>query len=229
MTAPLTPTDSPEALVTAVRAGLREIADPAKAPAMQAYMKTTETYLGVPLPGVRRVVRAHPPADLETLLAAATSLWRDAAAREERYAATMLLRAAPGAGRLELLPLATEIITTGAWWDHVDAVAHTTCELLQVHRSELTPVLLDWSGSDDLWLRRSAIIGQLDAGADTDLSLLTAVIETNAADREFFVRKAIGWALRQYARTDPAWVRAFLAAHPDLSPLSRREAAKHLS
>lgn len=228
MTAPRTPITSPEALVTAVRAELRAVAEPVRAPAMQAYMKTTEPFLGVKLPAVRRVVQAHPPADLDTLLTAATTLWREAAAREEKYAATMLLRATPGAGRLELLPFATEVIVTGAWWDHVDAVAHTTCELLQVHRSELTPVLLDWAGSADLWLRRSAVIGQLDARADTDLDLLTEVIEANAADREFFVRKAIGWALRQYARTDPAWVRAFVADHPDLSPLSRREALKHL-
>ncbi|MHA3702363.1 DNA alkylation repair protein [Jatrophihabitans sp. YIM 134969] len=228
MTTPATPTDSPEALVTAVRTELREIAEPAAAPAMQAYMKTEEPFLGVKLPAVRRVVQAHPPADLDTLLAAGTTLWREAAAREERYAATMLLRADPGKGRLELLPFATEVIVTGAWWDHVDAVAHTTCELLQVHRPEMTPVLQEWATADDRWLRRSAVIGQLDARADTDLDLLTEVIEANVTDSEFFVRKAIGWALRQYARTDPAWVRAFVDAHPALSPLSRREALKHL-
>ena len=220
---------SSDALVDAVRAALREVADPSKAPGMQAYMKTTDVFLGVRLPDVRAVVRAHPPPDLDTLLAAALALWRDAEAREERYAATMLLRAAPGVGRLELLHLATEMIVTGAWWDHVDAVAHTTCALLQAHRAELTPVLREWSVADDHWLRRSSIIGQLDAKDATDLVLLTDVIEANAADREFFVRKAIGWALREYAKTDPDAVARYVRAHATrLSPLSQREALRNM-
>lgn len=223
-----TPVTSAEALVTGVRAGLRAVAEPARAPSMQAYMRTDEPFFGVRLPGVRAVVQAHPPADLPVLLAAATTLWRSASFREERYAATTLLRASPARGRLEILPFVTEVITTGAWWDHVDTVAHNVCDLLLVHRTGMTPVLQEWAVSPDLWLRRSAIIGQLDARADTDLDLLTAVVEANTADREFFVRKAIGWALRQYARTDPAWVRTFVDTHPELSGLSRREATKHL-
>ena len=77
-------------------------------------------------------------------------------------------------------------------------------------------------------MRRSAIICQLQHRADTDLDLLADVIEANVEDREFFIRKAIGWALRDYARTDGRWVRAFVQGHPGLSPLSRREALKHL-
>jgi 3-methyladenine DNA glycosylase AlkD len=91
----------------------------------------------------------------------------------------------------------------------------------------MTPLLRDWARSPDRWLRRSALIAQLGARERTDTALLTEVVEANAADREFFVRKAIGWALRDFARTDPDWVRRFLADH-ELSPLSRREAAKHL-
>ena len=85
-----------------------------------------------------------------------------------------------------------------------------------------------WATDPDMWVRRSAIICQLQHKADTDLDLLTGVIEANQEDSEFFIRKAIGWALRDYARTDGDWVRAFVQAHPDLSPLSRREALKHL-
>jgi 3-methyladenine DNA glycosylase AlkD len=92
------------------------------------------------------------------------------------------------------------------------------------------PVIREWSERPERWLRRASIICQLDAKASTDLTLLTDVIEANLADREFFIRKAIGWALRQYARTDPDWVREFVAAHRDtLSPLSYREAIKHLT
>ena len=117
---------------------------------------------------------------------------------------------------------------TGAWWDHVDEVSHRVGAVVRAHRDAMTPVIRAWARDPDLWLRRTAILCQLDAKADTDVELLTEVLEANGADGEFFVRKAIGWALRQYARTDPAWVVAYVDAHPGLSPLSRREALKHL-
>jgi 3-methyladenine DNA glycosylase AlkD len=86
-----------------------------------------------------------------------------------------------------------------------------------------------WAESDDLWLRRSSIISQLTFAERTDTALLLECIEPNLADRSFWIRKAIGWALRQYARTDPQWVRATVAGFGDrMSGLSRREATKHL-
>jgi 3-methyladenine DNA glycosylase AlkD len=120
------------------------------------------------------------------------------------------------------------MITAGAWWDLVDGVSGRIRDLLLEHPAQLRPVLLRWARSPDRWLRRSAVIAQLGAKHRTDTALLTEVILVNAADPEFFVRKAIGWALRDLAKTDPAWVRGFLAGH-ELSPLSRREAAKHLT
>ena len=219
------------ALAPAVRAALRAAADPALAPGMQAYMRSAMPFLGVRVPEVRRLTRAlareHPPADLTELAATAGSLWREATHREERYAAQALTGLPMARGALELLPLYEEMVTTGAWWDHVDETAHRVAELLDGHPAELGPVLRDWARSPDRWLRRSAVIAQLGRRERTDLDLLAEVIEVNAADPEFFVRKAIGWALRDLARTDPDWVRRFLAGH-ELSPLSRREAAKHL-
>ena len=94
--------------------------------------------------------------------------------------------------------------------------------------AEVRPAVLTWTRSNDRWLRRAAIICQLGGRDRTDLELLTVAIESAAGDSDFFLRKAIGWALRDYARTDPAWVRSFAGTH-DLSPLSRREALKHLS
>jgi 3-methyladenine DNA glycosylase AlkD len=221
-------------LPTAIRAGLRAAAEPERAPAMQAYMRSTMPFLGVRVPVVRRIVRtaaaADPPAGPAAVLASATTLWREAGFREERYAATELLGLRIARGRLEALGLITEVIVTGAWWDHVDAVAHHVGALLRAHPADVEPVVRAWSVDPDRWLRRASIICQLDAREQTDLSLLTDVIDANLADREFFVRKAIGWALRQFARTDPAWVRAFVAARRDtLSPLSYREAVKHLA
>lgn len=221
-------------LVAAIRAGLRAAAEPDRAPGMQAYMRSTMPFLGVRVPVVRRIVRAEvaagPPSGPADLLATATVLWRESAFREERYAATELLGLRPVRGRLEAFPLITEVIVTGAWWDHVDAVAHPVGELLRTHPAEVAPVVRGWSVDPDRWLRRASIICQLDARDRTDRFLLTDVIDANLADREFFVRKAIGWALRQYARTDPDWVRAFVATRRDtLSPLSYREAVKHLA
>ena len=98
-----------------------------------------------------------------------------------------------------------------------------------MHPDEVEPVVRRWIASDDLWLRRLAIICQLDRKADTDLLLLTAAIDAASDSPEFFLRKAIGWALRQHAKVDPGWVRDFVAEREQvLSGLSQREALKHL-
>jgi 3-methyladenine DNA glycosylase AlkD len=111
----------------------------------------------------------------------------------------------------------------------VDGVEDRLGRLLQAHRGVLTPVLLRWSTDPDFWIRRASITAQLGAKFQTDTALLSAVIEANMADREFFIRKAIGWALREYAKTDPEWVLDFVTRYgTSLSPLSRREALKNL-
>ncbi|MGL5929009.1 MAG: DNA alkylation repair protein [Dermatophilaceae bacterium] len=230
------------ALVAAVRTGLRDIADPARAPGQQAYMKSAMPYLGATWPDVRAVVRpllADPtlrPPDRDTWHHVIRVLWDDATHREERYAAIDIGRHRTSRTWLDVsaLALCRHVLVTGAWWDLVDATATDIVgEVLHTHRTGAAPVIRDWSVADDLWLRRTAIIAQLPHRADTDVDLLTEVIEANLEGSpfgwEFFVRKAIGWALRQHARTDPAWVRAFVASHESgLSPLSRREALKHL-
>jgi 3-methyladenine DNA glycosylase AlkD len=133
------------------------------------------------------------------------------------------------AGDQLMLPVYEEIIRTGAWWDYVDGVAHRLYGLLEAHRAMMTGVLLDWSRDEDFWIRRASITSQLKAKNRTDQSLLRAVIEANMADPEFFIRKAIGWALREYAKTEPGWVRGFVAEHGTrLSPLSRKEALRNL-
>jgi 3-methyladenine DNA glycosylase AlkD len=189
--------------------------------------------LGVRVPDVRRIVLAaakvRPPATTDTLADTAAALWRAASYREERYAATALLDV-PAARRLRtaaLLPLYYEMITTGRWWDHVDELAHRIGELLVAYPSELRPVVHAWASDQDRWLRRTSVICQVGLRGATDTELLSEAIVANLGDRDFFLRKAIGWALRDYARTEPAWVLAFVATH-ELSPLSRREALKHL-
>ena len=217
------------------RSGLRcaQAADPLRAPQMQAYMKSAMPFLGVRVPIVRRLSRdlaqRHPIASRPELELVVRELWDGAAYREERYAATALLdtRAARALRSPDLLPLYRDLIVSGAWWDHVDEIAHRVGELRSGWPEVVTPDLRAWAVGGDIWLRRVSIICQLGAKQHTDLELLTAAIDASADEGEFFLRKAIGWALRDYARTDPDWVRAFVAAR-NLSPLSQREALKHL-
>ncbi|MDR2998383.1 MAG: DNA alkylation repair protein [Microbacterium sp.] len=218
-------------LVGDVQDALRAAADPALAPGQQAYMKSAMPFLGVRVPEVRRLARAlaRQETDAWALRSAALELWREARHREERYAAQALMALPPLRGRLDMLDVHEEMVRTGAWWDHVDDVAHRLADLLDAHPAEMAVELRVWSGDEDFWTRRVAIISQLGRRDRVDRGLLTDAIEPNIADQEFFIRKAIGWALRDLGRHDPDWVRAFVAQHPDLSPLSRREALKHLS
>lgn len=155
--------------------------------------------------------------------------WDGAGFGEERYAAAALLDV-PAARPLRhpgLITLHERLIVSGAWWDHVDEISHRVGELLLAFPAQVRPVVSGWQRADDRWLRRASIICQLGTKADTDRDLLAAAIEANADDPDFFLRKAIGWALRDYARTDPDWVRTFVDTHP-LNPLSVQEATKHL-
>jgi 3-methyladenine DNA glycosylase AlkD len=219
--------------LASLRPALERIAEPGRAAGMAAYMKSAMPYLGVRSPEVRRTVRAlakeHPFADVEQLHSTAAQLWGGAEFREERYAAIMVTDTRLARGELGLLPLYTAVIAEGQWWDYVDSVAPRLCELLLVHPATMDPLLREWSRHANFWFRRAAIIAQLPAKSATDTVLLHDVLAANLADREFFIRKAIGWALRQQARSDPAWVLDFVDRHSGgLSPLSRREALKHL-
>jgi 3-methyladenine DNA glycosylase AlkD len=223
-------------LSEALRTRLEAAADPVKAAAMQAYMKSAMPYFGVQTPRLRAICRqafagldfASPAAWQGDVLA----IWRAAGHREEWYAAIELAsdRAARDFQRISALPMYAEMIVSGAWWDVVDAIATGPLyAILANDRSAMSATMREWARGDDLWLRRSAILCQLPAKAATDLSLLYDCIEPSLDSREFFLRKAIGWALRQYARTDPDEVARYVAANAErLSPLSRREALKHI-
>ena len=159
-------------------------------------------------------------------------LWDEATHREEWYAALALAKHRHYRPWLDsdLMPLLLHLIKTGAWWDVVDDIATHLVRTVLLDSPEVEGLRLrEWSVDEHLWVRRTAIIAQVGAGEHADPALLADVIEPNLADRDFFIRKAIGWALRDHARTDPAWVRAFVTAHDsELSGLSRREALRHL-
>ncbi len=222
------------ALVAAIRDALRGAAEPERAEDMRAYMKSELPFLGVAKPArtaALRPVLRDLPLDRPTWEATVRALYDQATFREERYAALALLAAKVGRRwhDPDLVPLLEHLVVTGAWWDLVDETAGKhVAPTHRAHPAAMAPVLRGWSVHDDLWLRRTAILGQLGSGPATDRDLLVDVIAPNLERPEFWLRKAIGWALRELAHRDPDWVRAYVDATPSLSQLSRREATKHL-
>ena len=150
--------------------------------------------------------------------------------REEKYLALGVARAHRRFILPESLPLYRRLITEGAWWDFVDEVAtHLVRDLVIGYPDEVWPEVDRWVDDSDLWLRRSAVLCQVGAKGDTDTERLFRFCRKRAHEKEFFIRKAIGWALRDYAWHDPEAVAAFVRSHGDeLSPLSYREATKHI-
>lgn len=215
---------------------LRRAADPDKALAMQAYMKSAMPYHGVPVPVVRQISKeALAEATIETAVqwrAQVLRLWRDAQFREERYAALYLARDRR-AQRFQTpssMKMYEEMIVTGAWWDYVDEIAsHCIGSIVRDHPAPMRRKLLSWSQSENLWKRRASILCQLGFKRETDLTLLYACIEPSLGSPEFFLQKAIGWALRQYAWTDPAEIKGYVRRNRSrLSALSLREALKNV-
>ena len=221
-------------LIQAITAALAGAQHAERAAAQQAYMKSEMPYFGITTPQLRRLLKPHlatySPGSRADWQDTVGHLWDHATHRELRYAATGLA-AHEAAARWrdpESMDLWRHLIITGAWWDHVDAIASTLVgEVLANYRPQTTGLLRDWAHDEDQWIRRTAVLSQLKHKQSTDVDLLAHAIDANAADPSFWLRKAIGWALREYAKTDAAWVRAYVGSH-DLSPLSRREALKHV-
>jgi len=224
------------ALIASIRAGLRAAADPERAPGMRAYMKSAMPYHGVPMPEQRRITRAaiaeHPLGSSEEWRATMRELWRSATHREERYAALELAghRRYRAFEDLDALPIYEEWIETGAWWDLGDWIAADRIgSLLRRHPRTIAPLMRRWARDANMWKRRTAILSQLRFRGETDLALLYDCIEPNVGDREFFIRKAIGWALREVAWADPDEVVRYVHENVErLSGLSKREALNNV-
>jgi 3-methyladenine DNA glycosylase AlkD len=198
--------DPGKALLLALRERLSTLGDPERAKAQQAYMKSAMPYHGVASDPLKKTCKElfaeHPFEGREAWQSAALLLWREAVRREERYAAIELTghRAYKAFQDVDLVPMYEEMIVDGAWWDYVDAVAiHRIGPILLADPAIMKKTMLAWSRDADLWKRRTAIICQVAAKQKTDLDLLYRAIEPNLADKDFFIRKGIGWALRAYA------------------------------
>ena len=224
------------ALITEIREALAVAGDPGRAEDQQRYMKSQMPYRGIASPQLKALLRpllaGRPPADRGTWVGTILALWDEAEYREERYAAIAMARHRSGRQWQDprALELYRHLVVTGAWWDLVDEVAaHLVGGVLAAHRAEVTPVIRHWMVDEHLWLRRTAVLCQLRHRAGTDTALLHDAIEANVDDTSFWLRKAIGWALRSHAYSDPDWVRAQVALYGDrMSGLSRREALKNI-
>ena len=218
-----------------VVAALAPVADPAARAGMRAYMKNQFEFLGVKTP-VRRatvvgLIQAQKNATASDLLRCARRLWA-MPEREYQYVAVDLLAWHAGKLTPEGLPALFALVRKKSWWDTVDALAGVigrvlkqACAVDPAAQCVMDEALL----SDNLWIRRVAIIHQLGWRDHTDAKRLFRYASACAHEKDFFIRKAIGWALRDYARHAPAEVRAFLRANGcNQSPLAVREAGKHL-
>ncbi len=218
-----------------VSTALRKAAGPERARQQQAYMKSSMPYFGVGVPQGRRIAnvifKANPVPNPLAWEAVILDMWRTANHREERYAAIGLLHFRAYSTWLEpaRIPLIEEMVVTGAWWDYVDGIASKAVgTMLAAYPDQVKAEMCRWAEDDNIWKRRTSILCQLRAKGATDTGLLEDAIGPSIDSSEFFLRKAIGWALREYSKTNPAWVERYVSSRPDLSNLSRREALKHL-
>ena len=221
------------ALLTQIEGALRPLADAQRAQRMRAYMLDQFVFLGVHAPPRRQALRTLPGLKDWTapaLLALAEVLWV-LPEREFQYAAVDLLAKYHRQLDLQSLPRLIALVQLKSWWDSVDALAGVVGDILllarkQGHDGQHT--MDSCLGHSNLWVRRVAMLHQLGWKERTDESRLLRYALHLAGEPDFFIRKAIGWALRSYANTDPKWVILFVKAHPQLSNLSKREALKHL-
>lgn len=214
-----------------LRQALTDAADPAKAPLMAAYMKHRFPYLGVTTPERRAATKffvadGHDATSSE-LLDAADACWAEPEREFHSVGADLLVRWVRSIDSSDLARV-ERLIRTNSWWDSVDAVAINVVGPMVLADGALSATMDQWI-DDDLWVARTAILHQLKFRGGTDADRLFGYVDRRAADTEFFIRKASGWALREYAKTDPDAVRSFVEDRGDrLSGLTRREALKHL-
>jgi 3-methyladenine DNA glycosylase AlkD len=222
-------TDWARAALDALDAELGARHDPRRAAQMAAYMRGQFPFLGVPAPErraiQRRVLAALPAPHAGDVIRFADLCW-ERGEREFQYAAADVVRRRVTLLGPHDLPALERLVVAKSWWDTVDALSVAIGAVVQAHPGSRE--LMDrWLESDNPWLVRVAILHQERWGGDTDVNWLFAACRRHADNREFFIRKAIGWALRSLAKRDPATVRAFLDAHGgELSGLSRREAER---
>jgi 3-methyladenine DNA glycosylase AlkD len=212
---------------------MRAAADASKAAPMEKYLKHNFQFLGIAAPERKAVYkifreRSFAPQTESELIAWVDLLWEQPY-REYQHYALMELERHTTLITLEGARFVASLVVRRSWWDTVDMLASNILgKYYHSREEELRAVLPSWTSHGDMWMNRTALLVQLKFKADTHVDLLEASILRHSESEQFFHQKAIGWALREYAKTNPVWVRAFVQQHR-LKPLSVREALKHIS
>ena len=206
--------------------------NPLNAAPMKKYMREQFEYLGIKSPQVtallREFIKANGLPPFESLDLISHELW-SLPQREFQYIAMNLISKYEKKLEPEFIDTLEYLITTKSWWDTVDLLAgHPVGAMFKKYPKVKEKYLKKWRKSENMWLRRTTLLFQLGYKKETDFDLLCEIIQENLGSDEFFINKAIGWALRQYAWTNPATVKKFVKAAKELHPLSRREALKNI-
>lgn len=221
-------------LLSLIRDRFKLLADPVRAKGQQRYMKSEMPYWGIKTPDSRKACRKlfklNPPKSNNEYRRTILYFFNNAEKREEWYAAINYAAQFKEFICFENLDVYLEIVHISQWWDVVDATATNLIGSALKGSSQLSTILKIWIQDENLWVRRTALITQLHYKTETDFTLLQELIVTVCLEKEFFIRKAIGWALRQYSYIDAEGVERFIAEYEErLSPLSIREGLKAIN
>ncbi|WP_299012881.1 DNA alkylation repair protein [uncultured Photobacterium sp.] len=209
---------------------MAEVGDPEVAKEMQAYMKTDQPFYGVKTPeryAIFKQAREH--TQINTFIDySRLVLWLwSGENREEQYMAMDAAEYYKAFRIKEAFAIYEEMLLGASHWDTVDKIASNLIGVLVKEHREFEQKLIEWRQSDNMWLRRASLLAHLKHKEKTNVALLQETVLMLAHEDEFFIRKAIGWALREYSKTAPDYVANFVADHDEeLSPLSRKEALK---
>ncbi|WP_229213407.1 MULTISPECIES: DNA alkylation repair protein [unclassified Duganella] len=208
---------------------LASAATPGRAPAMRAYMRDQFDFLGVGTPqrrmAAKPLLKQLKGSGADNILLCASELW-ERPQREYQYVAIDLLAMHSKELDLAQIPELLELAQNKSWWDTVDALASVIGDVLRFGHDGMDQAISD----QNMWVRRVALLHQLGWRDKVDTNRLFNYSLALAHEKEFFIQKAIGWALRDYARHDPEAIRLFtLKEKQRLSALSYREANKHLA
>ncbi len=222
----------PHPITEIIRSGLREAGNEEFAVNMQAYMKSSLPFHGVKSKEQAAIskplFREHPIREFDEYKTVIEELW-SSEYREEKYAAIACARHHKKLITLDAIPIYEMMIREGAWWDYVDVIAvHLVGPVLLSSPEHMVPLLRLWIDDENMWIRRTAILAQLMFKEKMDTGLLFEFCDKRLHEDEFFIRKAIGWVLRQHSKTDPDVIRAYVDSRRDkMSGLTLREASKY--
>ena len=208
---------------------LKVIANPNDAAAMKAYMKNKFEFLGVKTPARRKLAKGFFKQQIDSVIDwnFINEAWNNPY-RELQYTALDYLESRKKLLTPSDLPRLKKLAQTKSWWDTIDFLDRLVGSII-ARFPETKEIILAWSCDEDIWLRRLAINHQLLRKEETDTELLEKILVNNLGQTEFFINKAIGWALRDYSKTNPDWVKDFIERHrAEMAALSIREGSKYL-